>query len=123
MSERKKILLIDDAQTVPMMEQMVLSKGPYDVTIARDGEGAIQRARTERPSLVLMDVLVSRLNGFEAVAQLRADPATAGTPTIMMTTCSEVANMEKGSTAGCNEYATKPVNARELTRVGELIGG
>ncbi len=120
---RKKILLVDDSQTILMMEQMILSKGPYDLSVAQDGEEAIAKASAELPDLILMDVVMPKLNGFEAVERLRAQVATRDIPIIMITTRSEAQNVESGFASGCNDYITKPINGLELmTKVKNYVG-
>ncbi len=120
---RKKILLVDDSPTILMMEQMILSKGPYDLIVAQDGEDGVAKALAERPDLILMDVVMPRLDGFGAVERLRADPLTRDVPIIMITTRSEAQNVEAGFTSGCNDYITKPLNGLELmTKVQNYLG-
>jgi DNA-binding response OmpR family regulator len=76
----------------------------------------------ERPDLVLMDVVMPRMNGFEAVKELRAQASTRDTPVIMVTTRGEGPNVETGFEAGCNDYVTKPVDALELlTKVRKCL--
>ncbi len=68
---RKKILIVDDSATILMMERMILSKGPYELVTAANGEEAVKKAVSERPDLILMDVVMPKMNGFEAVRQIR----------------------------------------------------
>ncbi|HYR27932.1 MAG TPA: response regulator [Thermoanaerobaculia bacterium] len=114
MSTRKKILLVDDSNTILMMERMLLTRGPYDLVTATDGDEAVAKALTERPDLILMDVVMPRMNGFEACRRIREDEATALTPIIMVTTRGEVSNVESGFESGCTDYVTKPINGPEL---------
>lgn len=120
---RKKILLVDDSSTVILMEKMILSRGPYDLVVANDGQEGVEAARREKPDLVLMDVMMPRLNGFDACRQLRADPATARIPVILVTTHGEQESVKAGREAGCTDYVTKPIDgAKLLSRVRELVG-
>ena len=114
MSQRKKILLVDDSNTILMMERMILTKGPYDLITANDGEEAVEKALAERPDLILMDVMMPKLNGFEACKRIREEEGIDTTPIIMVTTRGEVQNVETGFESGCNDYVTKPINAPEL---------
>jgi DNA-binding response OmpR family regulator len=119
----KKILLVDDSSTILMMEKLILKKGPYELTMAGDGAEAVAAARAERPDLILMDVVMPKVDGFEACRRLRADPATRGIPVIMVTTRGEAENMELGFGAGANDYLTKPINGLELlAKVKGLLG-
>jgi DNA-binding response OmpR family regulator len=119
----KKILLVDDSSTVLMMEQMILSHGRYELRTARDGEEAVARARTELPDLILLDVVMPKMNGLDALAAIRATEETKHIPVIMVTTRSEAQSMETGFARGCNDYVTKPVNSTELlAKVRNLLG-
>ena len=111
---RKKILLVDDSNTILMMERMILTKGPYDLVTASDGEEAVEKALSERPDLILMDVVMPKMNGFEACRRIRGEGAIGHTPIIMVTTRGEVQNVETGFESGCNDYVTKPINGTEL---------
>ncbi len=114
MSSRKKILLVDDSSTILMIERMILTKGPYDLITASDGDEAVEKALAERPDLILMDVVMPRMNGFDACRRIREDEAIGGTPIIMVTTRGELENVETGFENGCNDYLTKPINGPEL---------
>lgn len=119
---RKKILLVDDSNTILMMETMILRGDRYDLVTASDGEEAVERALAERPDLILLDVVMPKMGGFEACERLRAEDATKTTPIIMVTTRGEAQNVEKGFEVGCNDYVTKPINKVELlTKVGNYL--
>ncbi len=125
MTERaeKKILLVDDSRTSLFMERMILQQGPYTLSTACDGLEAVERALLERPDLILMDVVMPRMNGFEALRALRAKPETKATPVILVTTRGEPANVEEGYQAGCSEYLTKPIDPEELlAKVKSCLG-
>jgi DNA-binding response OmpR family regulator len=120
---RKKILLVDDSATVLMMERTILMKGQYEVVTASDGEQGVAKALAERPDLILLDVIMPRMNGFEACRRIREQEATKSTPIIMVTTRGEEPNVEMGFQAGCSDYVTKPINALELmTKLKALLG-
>jgi CheY-like chemotaxis protein len=110
----KKILLVDDSRTSLFMEQMVLKNGPYEFVTARDGLEAVQKAESERPDLILMDVIMPRMGGFEAVRELRARASTREIPVIMVTTRGEGDNVETGFESGCTDYLTKPIDPAAL---------
>lgn len=111
---RKKILLVDDSGTILMMEKMILAREPYDLVTAKDGKEAIEKAATERPDLILLDVVMPHLTGFEVLEALRSHESTKTTPVILVTTRGEAANVEAGYAGGCNDYVTKPINSVEL---------
>ena len=121
--DRKKILLVDDSSTVLLMEKMILSKSEYDVVTARDGVEGVEKAKNEHPDLILMDVVMPRMDGFEAVRKLREDDATKAIPVIMVTTRGELQSVETGYASGCSDYVTKPINGLELlTKVRSCLG-
>ncbi len=120
---KKKILLVDDSRTSLFMEQMILKKGPYDVIIAGDGIEGVAKAESERPDLILMDVVMPRMTGFEAVRELRARESTRDIPIIMVTTRGEGANVEAGFESGCTDYLTKPIDPVALmAKVRDYLG-
>jgi CheY-like chemotaxis protein len=112
--ERKKILLVDDSNTILMMEKMILNKGPYTTITASNGEEAVTKAQAEKPDLILMDVVMPKMDGFEACRRIRNLAATAAIPIIMVTTRGEEHNVETGFHAGCTDYVTKPIDGVEL---------
>ena len=111
---KKKILLVDDSNTVLLMERMVIGEDKYQLLVARNGKEAVTRALAERPDLIFMDVLMPEMDGFEACKTLRERPETHQVPIIMVTTRGEPCNVQKGFEAGCSEYITKPFNSVEL---------
>jgi PleD family two-component response regulator len=111
----KKVLLVDDSATALMMEQMILKKCTnYEVVTARDGLEAIERAIAELPDLVLLDVVMPRMNGFEACKRMRLEKSLSETPIILVTTRGEEQYVEAGFQSGCSDYITKPINSGEL---------
>ena len=120
---RKKILLVDDAETILLMEKMFLGKGSYDFVTARDGEQAIELAESELPDLILLDVVMPKLDGFEACLRLRSSSATRSIPIIMVTTRGEGTNVERGFESGATDYITKPIDGLELlSKVRSCLG-
>ena len=120
---RKKILLVDDADTILMMERMILNRGGYELITAKDGQEAVAKAVTERPDLILLDIVMPRMNGFEALKQLRSQEATKAIPIMMVTTRGEEENVETGFASGCDDYITKPLNGSEvLAKVRSYLG-
>ena len=110
----KKILLADDSRTALMIERALLVGSPYDVIVATDGYDAVQQAVEAGPDLIILDVVMPNMDGFEACRQLRSLDATRDTPIIMVTTRGEPHNVESGYELGCNDYVTKPINGPEL---------
>jgi CheY-like chemotaxis protein len=120
----KKILLVDDSTTALVMEQMILKNfARFEFIVARDGQEAVDKALAELPDLIVMDVVMPRMNGFEACKLLRRREETRHIPIILVTTRGEPENVEFGYASGCSDYVTKPINGAELiTKIEDLIG-
>ena len=112
--KKKKILLVDDSRTSLFMERMILRQGPYELFTANDGVEGVERAQAEHPDLILMDVVMPRMTGFEALRALRSERSTRDIPVILVTTRGESEKVEEGWEAGCNDYINKPINPEEL---------
>jgi CheY-like chemotaxis protein len=110
----KKILLVDDSNTVLMMHRMMLHGQGYELLFARDGREAVDKAVAERPDLILMDLSMPRMSGLEACQELRRREETARTPILLVTTRGEAADRKAGFQVGCTEYLTKPFDGVEL---------
>jgi DNA-binding response OmpR family regulator len=120
---RKKILLVDDSNTILMMEKFILRNGPYEILTAANGEEGVLKAAEQMPDLILLDVIMPKMSGFEACRLLRSNRATSAIPIIMVTTRGEAANVEAGWANGCTDYVTKPINAIELlAKVRNFLG-
>ena len=120
---KKKVLLVDDSPTVLMVEKMILAKGPFQVVTARDGREAIEKAKSEQPDIVLLDVVMPNLDGLSACAAIRAEESTAHIPIVMVTTRGEEHNIETAFRNGCTDYVTKPINGLELlTKLQNILG-
>ena len=119
----RQILLVDDSETVLQMEQMILAKSSYELILARDGEEGVAKALTTQPDLILMDVVMPKMNGFEAVKQLRENAQTRSVPIVMVTSKADAESMETGYQTGCSDYIIKPIDHLELvTKVKNLLG-
>jgi CheY-like chemotaxis protein len=117
----QKILLVDDSSTTLLIEEMMLREHTqYQLVLARDGEEAVEKAVAEKPNLVLMDVIMPRMNGFEACREMRKHEDLQKVPIIMVTSRGESYNVEQGFESGCNDYVTKPINGAELV---EIVNG
>ena len=111
----KKILVVDDSKTALMMEREIVERRTtYQCVTANDGREAVEKAQQEHPDLVLMDVVMPHMNGFEACRMMRQQPATREIPIVLVTTRGEESYMEAGFQSGCNDYITKPVDGAEL---------
>ena len=119
----KKVLLVDDSNTVLMMEKMILSKGPFTIVTARDGLEAVEKAKSEQPDVVLLDIMMPKLDGLAACTAIRSDESTAHIPIVMVTTRGEEGSIEAAFRNGCTDYVTKPINGLELlTKLNNILG-
>jgi CheY-like chemotaxis protein len=109
-----KILLVEDNEMNRDMLGRRLEKRGYKLAIAADGPTGLTLAHSEKPDLILMDMSLPGIDGWEASRQLKADPATAGIPIIALTAHAMAEDREKALAAGCNEYETKPVELTSL---------
>lgn len=115
-----KILLVeDDEMNRDMLSRRLRRKG-FVVAMALDGQSALEMSQTEAPSLILMDVGLPVLDGWEATRRLKADPATRHIPVIALTAHAMSSDREKAVEAGCDDYETKPI---ELPRLLAKIEG
>jgi len=111
----KKILLVDDSCTARLVNRMIFSqKSNYVLISAVDGKEAVERAKREKPDLILMDIVMPRMTGLEACRVLKKDKETERIPVILLTTRGEEQYVQEGYASGCSDYLTKPVNDVEL---------
>lgn len=109
-----KILVVDDSKTSIFVESALLRRGHYQVITANDGREAVDKALSEKPDLILMDVVMPRMTGVEACRELKRHDTTRGIPVILVTTKGEGDDVETGFRSGCSDYVTKPVDGLEL---------
>ncbi len=109
-----KILLVEDNEMNRDMLSRRLQKRGFTVIIAVDGQPGVDLARTEKPDLILMDMSLPGISGWDASRQLKADAATAPIPIIALTAHAMAEDRAKALAAGCNEFETKPVDLNAL---------
>ncbi|HYL00348.1 MAG TPA: response regulator [Steroidobacteraceae bacterium] len=118
----KKILLIEDNELNRDMLSRRLHKRGYEVVMAVDGETGVAMARTEAPALILMDVSLPGIDGWEATRQLKAAPETRHIPIVALTAYVTPGDREKARVAGCDEFDTKPIELpRLLGKIESLL--
>jgi two-component system cell cycle response regulator DivK len=109
-----KILLVEDNEMNRDMLSRRLERKGFDVAIAVDGAAALEAVVREKPVLILMDLSLPVMDGWEATQRLKADPATADIPVIALTAHAMSGDREKAIEAGCDDYDTKPINLKRL---------
>ncbi len=112
----KTVLVVDDEQDILDLVRFRLEHDGYRVITASDGEAGLSLARAERPDLCVLDVMMPKVGGFEVLAQLRQDPATAAMRVIMLTARGQDADVDRGFELGAQDYMTKPFSPKELRR-------
>jgi len=118
----RHIVVADDDATTIVMISTILKHFHYECEIARDGEQALEIARKIKPDLMLLDVSMPNLNGFEALTALRSDLATRSTPVILVSAHRDEAEVVRGFSLGADDYVTKPFNSGELmARINRVL--
>lgn len=118
----KRVLIIDDSPTERFFLTDLLRKQGYDVITADNGEQGVAVAKSEKPDLILMDVVMPGLNGFQATRQLSRNPETQAIPVIMCTTKGQETDRVWGMRQGAVDYLVKPVVAEELIAKVKALG-
>ena len=118
------VLIVDDSPTESHVIKRIVEDGGYRVLEAGNGETGVADATRLRPDLILMDVVMPGLNGFQATRQLSRNPETADIPIIMVTTKSQETDRAWGLRQGARDYVVKPVSANELlTKIRAVLNG
>ena len=115
-----RILIVDDSPTEIFAFKRMLEDNGYQTSVASTGEEGIEKARSEQPDLILMDVVMPGMNGFQATRRLSRDPDTSTIPIIMVTTKDQETDRIWGLRQGAREYLTKPATEGEL--MGKISG-
>jgi CheY-like chemotaxis protein len=119
-----RILLVEDNELNRDMLKRRLERRGFEVMVALDGEEGVHLTTTEQPDLVLMDMSLPLLDGWEATRRLKSNPQTATIPVMALTAHAMTEDREKALAAGCDDYDTKPVEFRRLLRkITELLAG
>jgi len=119
----KKVLIADDEPNIVISLDFLLRREGFEVLVAVDGEEALAKARAERPDLVLLDVMMPKMNGFDVCQALRADPELASMRVLMLTAKGRETEVSKGLGLGADGYMTKPFSTKDLVaQVRELLG-
>ncbi len=109
-----RILIADDnPQGVELLEAY-LSGGNYDIATAADGEETLRRVKQWQPDLILLDVMMPKISGFEVCKRLRGDPATRDIAVLMVTALDQQSDIDRAVEAGTDDFLTKPINKAEL---------
>jgi two-component system, cell cycle response regulator DivK len=113
----KRILIVEDQEDLRGVLRTLLSGSGYIVIEAADGEAGVSKALAERPDLILMDIQLPVLNGYDATRRIKAHPHLKDTPVIAVSSFAMKGDEEKARAAGCDHYVTKPYSPMQLLRI------
>ena len=112
-----KILVVDDEPTIVRLMEFILARQGHEMLVAVNGEEALEKIRAHSPDLVLLDIMMPRIDGYEVARLVRADPATASLPIIMLSAKAQEEDIRRGVEVGVDEYITKPFSPEHLVHV------
>ena len=119
----RRVLVVDDSEVIRTLISVNLELEGFEVVTAVDGQDALDKVYDVAPDVVTIDVVMPRLDGFDTVARLRADPRTSHLKIAMVTACAQESDIRRGNTVGVDAYVTKPFDPATLVRtVRDLVG-
>lgn len=118
---QKKILIVEDEESLLKLESILLSTRGYQVTGVKDGVTALQEIENNRPDLILLDIMMPGIDGFEVCRRIKENPSTAGIPVVMLTAKKSTADQNRGAEVGAEAYVTKPFKSGKIIEVIESL--
>ena len=118
-----RVLVVDDDDVIRQLITVNLELEGFDVSTAIDGQDCLDRVKDIRPDVITLDIMMPRLDGWEAAGRLRADPETAGIKVVLLSARAQEADLERGSRIGVDAYLTKPFDPDELIEVVRRLAG
>ncbi len=119
-----KVLLVDDDPVILKLLQVNFEMEGYTVMTAADGVEGLEKARSERPDIVLLDIMMPRMDGLQVTQALKGDDSTKDIPIILLSAKAQASDIQAGRDMGADDYLTKPFDPLELLeRVGDLLQG
>jgi two-component system cell cycle response regulator DivK len=113
----KRILVVEDQEDLRGVLRDLLTGSGYVVIEAGDGEAGVAKAKSDHPDLILMDIQMPAIDGYEATRQIKVDPALKSIPIVAISSFAMKGDEEKARTAGCDHYVTKPYSPMQLLRL------
>ena len=118
-----KVLVVDDEIYIVHILDFSLGMEGYEVITALDGEQALERMKSERPDLVVLDIMMPKLDGYEVCKAIKSNPSTKQTPVILLSAKGRNVDQKLGFDVGADDYITKPFSPRKLVeRINQLLG-
>ncbi len=111
---RGKVLVVDDEEYIQHILSFSFGAEGYDVVTASDGEEGIDKARNQKPDVIVMDIMMPKMDGYEACKRLKSDPQTRNIPVILLTAKGRDTDRKLGSEAGADDYVVKPFSPGRL---------
>jgi len=118
--KKNRILIVEDEESLLKLESILLSSKGYQVTGVMDGKSALDEINARKPDLVVLDIMLPELDGFEVCKRIKEDPETAGIPVVMLTAKKNSQDYARGMQVGADAYVTKPFKSAQVI---ELIEG
>lgn len=123
-TKRNKILIVEDEESLLKLESILLTSKGYKVTAVTEGHAALREFASERPDLVILDVMLPGIDGYEVCRKIKEDPANSSIPIIMLTARKNTKDLERGLQAGADAYITKPFKSANLVgTIERLLAG
>lgn len=119
--EQRKILIVEDEVSLLKLESILLTTRGYKVSAVTDGLKALEEIKNDIPDLVLLDIMIPGIDGFEVCRRIKADPVTANLPVVMLTAKKSSADQTRGVAAGADAYITKPFKSAKIIEVVEEL--
>ncbi|MDA1016954.1 MAG: response regulator [Planctomycetota bacterium] len=120
MSDPKILIADDNQQNCELLDAYLANEG-YEIRMAYDGQETLEQVAEFQPDLLLLDIMMPKLSGYEVCQQLKHDESSKDIPILMVTALNEMGDMEKAVAAGCDDFLTKPVNGLELRTSVRLL--
>ena len=117
------MLVVDDDTVIRQLISVNLELEGFDVDTAVDGQDCLDKVKLVRPDVITLDIMMPRLDGWEAASRLRADPETAGIKVVLLSARAQEADLERGSRIGVDAYLTKPFDPDDLIMVVRRLAG
>jgi len=111
---RGKVLVVDDEEYIQHILNFSFGAEGYDVVTAADGEEAIKKAKSEKPDIIVLDIMMPKMDGYEACKRLKTDPSTKSIPVILLTAKGREVDRKLGAQAGADDYVVKPFSPGRL---------
>jgi len=119
----KKILIVDDEPNIVKMVESRLKAEGYEIVTARDGQEGLDAARKEKPDLIILDIMMPKLDGYEVCRMLRADIQYNAIPIVMLTACGQATDIKEGMERGADAYIAKPFEPNVLVGIVDGLVG